>query len=419
MHRLIPIALSLSVLLTACEPNENEPATTIITPSLGTAEFRDCDDCPIMVVIPDGSFLMGTAEADRQIDPRTGKPATNDSPQHKVTFAAPFAMGKYEVSVAEFGAFVAATGYETVDRCMEFSKKDSFTISKETSWNSTGFEQAPDEPVVCTSYYDAQAYADWLARKTRQPYRLPSEAEWEYAARADSTTQYYWGTEDAAVCDFANVRSNGAYAISKRQSASDLADGFPCDDGYPHTSPVGSFKPNDFGLYDVQGNAWEWVSDCNHKDYNGAPTDGSPWLDEDKCQFGVIRSGSYINLVQRSTTTVRAGRPRSGGATNMGFRLARGESRAVTDRKATDWIPPDPQTGEGGTAAALWDNNCAACHIERGKLQGIYGKDQESIETVIRDGGNNVMSMPTFGVVLSEAEIVELAAYVREVNGWD
>jgi formylglycine-generating enzyme required for sulfatase activity len=385
-------------------------------------EIRDCPNCPVMITVPAGDFLMGTAVADRLIDPRTGKPATNDEPQHKVAFTQPFAIGKFEVTVAEYGFFVDATGHETTDRCMEFSKEDSFSFNKELSWDYTGFGQSPTQPVVCVSYFDAQAYAEWLATETGQNYRLPTESEWEYAARAGSTGPYYWGDEEAKACDYANVRSEGAYTISKRQAEADRKDGFPCDDGFTQSSPAGRFLPNALGLYDVQGNAWEWVIDCNHKDYVDAPADGSAWIDEPdakgrSCQFAVIRSGSYLNLVERSSTTVRAGRPKTGGATNMGFRVARGAEETGTELEVqitgtllgTDLSTP---------GARVFAENCAACHVEQGTYRGVYGKDQESVEKAIRDGGNNVMSMPTFGEVLTDEEIRDVATYVRELNGW-
>jgi len=388
-------------------------------------EFRDCDRCPVMVTAPAGKFKMGTAVADRLIDPRTGNPATNDSPQHEVAIGEPFAIGKYEVTVDEFGAFVASTAHETVDRCMEFSKEDSFTIGQDFDWKNTGFAQAGDHPVVCVSFFDAEAYAAWLHQKTGESYRLPSEAEWEYAARAGSTTSYYWGTDSTKTCDYANVRSEGAYTISKRQAAADRDDGFPCDDGVRHSSAAGNFEPNDFGLHDMQGNAWEWVGDCSHKDYEGAPADGTAWLDgpddESRCPFGVIRGGSYLNLVERSSTTVRAGRPRSGAATNMGFRVVRDGSGGDGGRHEPDWasdlIIADPATADTH-GERLFAENCAACHVVRATFTGVYGKDQQAIETAIRGGGNNVMSMPAFGEVLEDEDIAALATYVRELNGW-
>jgi formylglycine-generating enzyme required for sulfatase activity len=389
------------------------------------AEFRDCESCPVMVTIPAGEFLMGTAVVDRLIDPRTGKPATNDSPQHKVAFTKPFAIGKYEVTVAQYGTFIEATDYETTDRCMEFSKEDSFSFNKELDWNNTGFEQAGDQPVVCVSYFDAQAYAAWLAENTDDNYRLPTEAEWEYAARAGTTTAYYWGRDEAKACDHANVRSEGAYTISKRQAAADREAGFPCDDGFTQSSPAGSFAPNAFGVYDAQGNAWEWVIDCSHKDYADAPADGSAWIDEldergRPCQFGVIRGGSYLNLVQRSSTTVRAGRPKTGGATNMGFRVVKGADKLGVRAESRPQDPAEVLGSDRSTPGArVFAENCAACHVNQSTYKGVYGKDQRSVETAIRDGGNNVMSMPTFDGVLTDAEIRDVAAYVRELNGWN
>ena len=175
---------------------------------------------------------------------------------------------------------------------MEFSKKDSFSIRKDINWDNTGFEQLENSPVGCISYFDAVAYTNWLSAETGHIYRLPSEAEWEYAARAGSTTSYFWGSDEAEACAYANVRSAGAQAISKRQAQSDIDDGFPCDDQATDSATAGDYKPNDFGLYDMQGNVWEWVADCNHKSYEGAPTDGSAWLDDKDCRFGVIRGGS-------------------------------------------------------------------------------------------------------------------------------
>jgi len=403
----------LGIALSSCATQEAAPQ----------AEFSDCGNCPTMRALPAGSFLMGTAEADRLIDPRTGKPATNDGPQHRVDITAPFAIGKYEVTVGEFAEFVAATNYETVDRCMEFSKPGSFTISKTTDWGNTGFAQSPDQPVVCVSWFDAAAYAQWLAELTGRPYRLPTEAEWEYAARAGATTPYFWGDDESVACDFANVRSTGADTISKRQVEADKL-GFPCDDGAVHSSPVGSYKPNNFGLYDVQGNAWEWVADCNHKDYTGAPTDGSAWLEEagKECRFGIIRGGSFLNLVERSSVTVRAGRPRSGGATNMGFRVAlslNGAAGAAVTA-ATDGAAWGETTAtDAGPGAQLFADNCAACHIRSDNFEGLYGTSRDDLIQAIRDGGNNVMSMPAFGTMLQPAEIAVLADYVRRVNGWD
>lgn len=397
--------------LAACAPE----SPTTQTPEI--VAFRDCDACPLMVEIPAGEFLMGTAAEDRLIDPRTGKPATNDSPQHRVTFAQGFALGRYEVAVGEYAAFVADTGREHEGKCMGFAAPNQFKMSPDFNWQQIDAEQSDRHPVGCVSFYDAQAYAEWLQEKTGMPYRLPTEAEWEYAARAGATTSYHWGFSAADACGYANVRSPGAQSISQRQMESDENDGFPCDDGYPAAAPVGSFRPNAFGLHDMQGNAWEWVADCNHKDYNGAAADGSAWLDAEGCQFGLIRSGSFLNRVERSSTTVRVGRPRSGRGTNMGFRVALG-TVAEPATAATSSGVTDTQADDGSPGALLFNEHCQACHQQNTNYRGIYGTDQAAVEGVVRNGGNNVMSMPAFAEVLSAEEITTLAAYVRETNGW-
>ena len=404
---LIWIALTLA----GCTPDGNAP-----TPGAPVA-FRDCEACPLMVEIPAGEFLMGTALEDRLIDPRTGKPATNDSPQHLVTLTRDFALGRYEVAVGEYAAFVAETGREHEGKCMGFAAPNQFKMSSEFDWQRIDAKQSARHPVGCVSFHDAQAYADWLRAKTGKPYRLPTEAEWEYAARAGATTSYHWGSSAADACEYANVRSPGAQSISQRQMESDQNDGFPCDDSYPVAAPVGSFKANGFGLHDMQGNAWEWVADCNHKDYAGAPADGSAWLDAEGCQFGLIRSGSFLNRVERSSTTVRVGRPRSGRGTNMGFRVALGTVAKPATAAASSRIS-DMQADDGSPAALLFNEHCQACHQQNTNYRGIYGTDQAAVEGVIRNGGNNVMSMPAFAEVLSAEEITTLAAYVRETNRW-
>ena len=386
----------------------------------GSQTFQDCNDCPEMVWLKADSFLMGTAEQDRLIDPRTGKPATNDGPQHNVKLSNDFALGRYEVTVAQFAAFIGATGHETVDRCMEFSKPESFEIRQDINWGSTGFNQAPDQPVVCVSYYDAAAYADWLAARSGKNYRLPTEAEWEYAARAGATGPYFWGSSEAQACEHANVRSAGADAISKRQAVADKDPGFPCDDGHTQSSPAGSFTANAFGLHDMQGNAWEWVSDCNHKDYSGAPDDGSAWLEESgkECRFGIIRGGSFLNLTERSSVTVRAGRPRGGAASNMGFRVALGTVESDATRRGERlWNSGNSTGAEAGPR--LFTDNCEACHIRNDDFEGLYGKSMQELEQTIRNGGNNVMSMPAFADRLTDTEIATLAGFLRQKNGWD
>jgi len=413
LNRLIAGTLLTLPVLVGCTANPSpEPYDTI----------KDCPHCPTMVRVPAGTFLMGSAEEDRLTDPRTGKPATNDGPQHTVTFVGAIEIGQFEVTVSEYSQFVAAANYQAQGPCMEFSPPDSFSISDDATWNNTGFSQTEHSPVVCVSYFDAVAYANWLSEQTGVYYRLPTEAEWEYAARGGSQTPYFWGTVAEDSCQYANIRSDGADSISKRQTLSDQQDGFPCDDGRPHTSAAGTYLPNAYNLHDTQGNVWEWVQDCNHKDYDGAPDDGSAWIDQEGCQFGIIRGGSFINRVERSSTTVRAGRPREGRATNMGFRLVRDSlhSPEPAEAEPQDWNPSTTgqPAGQADTAAEIFAANCQACHQRSDDFRGVYGRTAVDVEETIRSGGNNIMSMPAFGEQLSQDEIAGLAEFIREQNDW-
>ena len=220
--------------------------------------------------------------------------------QHRVTLARQFAIGTFDVTRDELAAFVTDTGYDIRSKCYiwtgEWAEKEGF------SWRNPGFEQTDSHPAVCVSWSDAQAYVNWLNKKTFKGYYLLSESEWEYAARAGSTTTYYWGDEigrNNAVCS-----GCGSQWDNKG------------------TAPVGSFKPNAFGLYDMAGNVWDWTEDCYHDSYNGAPAGGSPWT-SGECSFRVVRGGSWPDAPRYLRS---ANRYKDGAAVrsnNIGFRVAR------------------------------------------------------------------------------------------------
>ena len=209
--------------------------------------FRDCPECPEMVVVPAGSFTMGSPSSEK------GR-YDGEGPQHRVTIPEPFAVGKYEVTFAEWDACVAAGG------CYGHRLYDP-------GWGRG------QRPVIVVSWEDAKAYVGWLSRKTGERYRLLSEAEWEYAARAGTRTRYHWG-----------------HSIGRNQANCDGC-GSRWDD--EKTAPVGSFPANGFGLHDVHGNVWEWVEDCWHGSYAGAPTDGRAWATGGDCERRVLRGGSW------------------------------------------------------------------------------------------------------------------------------
>lgn len=371
--------------------------------------FSDCPDCPVMRTIPAGNFMMGTAVADRMPDPTSGRPNANEEPQHAVTIAQPFAMGKYEVTVAEFAAFVAATGYKASQGCIQLRDGPGrLRMDPNLDWRNPGFAQADNDPVVCVSLDDALAYTAWLSDKTGYNYTIPSEALWEYAAKAGTTGRYFWGDDASKACAYANVNFDQEPP--------------PCDDGYPDIAPVGQFLPNAFGLHDTVSNVWEWTTDCGHKNYAGAPTDGSAWIDDETCLLRMIRGGGVQNQLERTTHTVRAGRPKTGTAPNLGFRVVRlaGEppkvapvasaSAAATANNA--W----PVDSEGGR---LFAEHCALCHTDPNTLTGIYGTDIDSLRTLITEGGNNIMSMPAYKDRISAADIELITSYLMQQKGWN
>jgi len=278
--------------------------------------FRDCPDCPEMVSIPEGSFMMGSLQEE-------GGRSGNEGPVHQVSVAK-FTMGRYEVTVGEFRHFVQKTQYKTdAERnagnfkgCKTWDESDGvFQWRAGRSWDNTGFTQTERQPVVCVSWNDANAFVAWLSHKTGKTYRLPSEAEWEYAARGKTSTTLYWGNSPNAACLYANVADAtpgpGKLAWKNRHE---------CEDEYFFTAPVGSYLPNAFGLYDMIGNAFEWTTDSFHDDYNGAPTEGSAWQGNNIQR--VFRGGSW-NSEPRSARA--AARDSAGSAfriSSVGFRLA-------------------------------------------------------------------------------------------------
>ncbi len=267
-------------------------------------EFRECPDCPEMVAIPAGKFTMGSpvTEAGR---------FDTEGPQHPVSVRA-FALGKYNVTIEEFAQFLRATGYQPApcDRYIGMS------------WNSPGGGLAyppfvtlpPRWPAICLNWNDAQGYVAWLNEKVRKatgktregPYRLPSEAEWEYAARAGSTTARGWGEKIGVE----NANCNGC---GQTWTGRELA-------------PVGTFGPNAFGIYDMLGNVWQWVGDCWNESYIGAPSDGHAWASGD-CTKKVIRGGAWSTLPAFVRSAARSRGAADGQdfdySAYAGFRLAR------------------------------------------------------------------------------------------------
>jgi formylglycine-generating enzyme required for sulfatase activity len=247
--------------------------------------FRECDICPEMVVIPGGAFTMGSPSSEPGRDKSEG-------PQHVVTFSRPLAVGKFEVTMDQFAAFVTETGHAAGSRCwtIENGKAEE---KDGRSWRNPGYSQTGSHPASCLSWNDAKAYVAWLSRKTEKGYRLLAESEWEYAARARTrpgpAPRYVFGDDDNAICRYGNAADQTA-----RRSGSFPKDWtvLACSDGHATAAPVGSFAANGFGLYDVLGNVWEWTEDCWNGSYRGAPANGSAWTSGD-CGKHVLRGGAW------------------------------------------------------------------------------------------------------------------------------
>jgi formylglycine-generating enzyme required for sulfatase activity len=273
---------------------------------------------PDMVVIPAGNFMMGSPEneSDRM---------SNEGPQHRVTFSRGFALAQTEVSVGEFRLFVEATGYTTDAERSGGSRVYDLNTGRmdrqsDINWRHDYAGRTADDnlPVLHVSWNDAAAYAEWLAERTGRGYRLPSEAEFEYALRAGSQTPFWWGngTPDRAVENVTGDRdqspTGARWNVAFRRYSS----------GFWGPAPVGSLEANPFGLYDMGGNVMEWVEDCWHDSYVRAPGDGTAWVNPG-CNRRVIRGGAWSSTPAMSRSAFRIASADDGTDMRVGFRVAR------------------------------------------------------------------------------------------------
>jgi formylglycine-generating enzyme required for sulfatase activity len=293
-----------------------------------------------MVMLPPGSFTMGVSdeEEERQGVPNRHLPKPfccargMSQPQHQVRFSHSFAIGKYPVTRGEFAAFVKETGYKDGNSCwvQHLPKGGDFKEGEMVydeqpgyNWqNQPGYAQTDRHPVTCINWNDAMAYAAWLTKKTGHTYSLPSEAEWEYAARGGTTTSFFWGDDRDKACEYAN-ETDQSNMDAVRSGLHDRVHQVQCNDGYAFTSPVGSFKPNPFGLYDMLGNVWYWTQDCWHPNYQGAPSDGSPWMTGGDCDAHPMRGGSFGNTPNFMHVGYRFGKEPGYRGHSWGFRVVR------------------------------------------------------------------------------------------------
>jgi formylglycine-generating enzyme required for sulfatase activity len=252
---------------------------------------------PELVLIPTGRFQMGSNEVERRKAMEAGSQKSwveRETPQHWVGIEQPFALGRYPVTVGEWRQFVRATGWQP---------------QGEVNWAAPGFRQADTHPVVGVTWYDAQQYVRWLSEMTGQTYRLPSEAEWEYACRAGTKTAFSFGDEiNTALANYdGNYTYNGSPKGEYRQG----------------TTAGGTFPPNPWGLFDMHGNVWEWVQDVVHDNYDGAPNNGMAWEQGGDQSRRILRGGSWLYNPRYLRSALRNGFSAALSNDIVGFRVAR------------------------------------------------------------------------------------------------
>lgn len=295
MRAFIVGIMSLTILAQSavglCAGSETVASEIEASPGLTAGDvfrdrLQDGSPGPEMVLIPSGRFRMGDS---RGLGYRFSRPV------HEVTISRPFALGKYEVAFAEYDLFCLATG-------RPFPPDEGGGRGR--------------KPVIHVSWNDAVAYTEWLSAQTGRRYRLPTEAEWEFAARAGTETPWFWGDDAVQACRYANVADLAAKEVFPGFKTHD------CRDGFPFTAEVGRFSANAFGLHDMLGNVWEWCEDTWHSSYNGAPADDRAWIGIGE-ENRVRRGGSWFSIPKSIRSSARNGNPQGYRGNETGFRLAR------------------------------------------------------------------------------------------------
>ena len=264
--------------------------------------FADCTGCPKMMAVDPGGFMMGSPEDEAA----RGK---DEAPRHWVEIAKPLAVAMHPTTLAEYALFVEQTGHEHGESgCFDWDDRADWRTRRDLNWRNPGFKQTGDHPVTCVNWHDADAYIDWLSKRSGYSYRLLSEAEWEFAARAGTDTPFSTGPNITT----AQAEYNGDYPYAGGAKGTYNR----------RTTASGNFPPNNFGLYDMHGNVWEWVQDCWHENYEGAPADGSAWL-TGNCAYRVLRGGAWYNGAADLRSANRSQLGSDKRFTDVGFRVVR------------------------------------------------------------------------------------------------
>ena len=288
--------------------------TSLTGPRHGAGEqqtvFQDCETCPEMVVLPAGDFMMGSPASE------LGRVDVEGLPR-RVVIPKRIAIGKFEVTVEQMSIFMTETGMTIGGSCRRLvnpERPPPTWSAPEASLEHPGYEITGSHPAVCISWHEAQSYVAWLQRRTGKPYRLPTEAEWEYAARAGAATRYSFGNDENTLCvyaRFADLSSQFGWHDACRSEV--VAYG---------AAPVGSLKPNPWGIFDMHGNVWEWVEDCWTPNPLEIPVDGSAFSRPGNCEMGVMRGGSFSSSSLMVRSAIRSPMRTAQHYFNLGLRVA-------------------------------------------------------------------------------------------------
>ncbi len=321
--------MKLLLALLACIAISAAFTSCALRPSLtSSTAVRDCADCPELVVIPAGEFVMGAELAQSK---RLGLPdfwAIREQPTHRVVVAQGFAIGKYEVTRGEFAAFALDAGYSPASGCWHFVGTE-WLFDETRNWRDPKIDHGDDYPVTCINWHDANAYLAWLSERTGHRYRLASEAEWEYVARAGTTTAYWFGDDASKICQYVNLgdlTTQEQFGWDKTEIKYDKMDnwkGQACRDGYPTMAPVRATVANPFGVHGMLGNANEWVADCWNDNYQGAAAVQDARLLGADCGLRVMRGQGWTAVAASTRPAFRLKMNATDRRFTFGFRAVR------------------------------------------------------------------------------------------------
>lgn len=312
--------LGILVLLTVASNATAAPKAKPEASALPPGVIKDCPDCPMMSLIPAGRFVMGSPSANSEAAPSTG-----ETGQVLVVLDHTFAIGRTEVTRAQYRVFSQATERTPIGDC-RVANSGGFIRKSEATWENPGFhgELNEQQPVVCVSWDDAHAYTEWLSNLTGHRYRLPSETEWEYAARSGTQGARFFSDTDSDetslvsnACEYANV-----YDFTAQNLWHWNIPHARCTDGHSELAPVASYLPNAFDLFDMLGNAREWLEDCYTASYVGRPTDGQPWV-WGGCPRRGVRGGSFLSRPSEVRSAMRSSELQATRQNDLGFRVVR------------------------------------------------------------------------------------------------